>query len=44
MFDEELARILAELSAEANPESVNRYRRAREISEAMIHSRAFDPT
>ena len=44
MFDEELARILAELPAGTPPESVSRYRRAREISEAMIRSGAFDPT
>ncbi len=44
MFDEELARILAELPAGTPSESVRRYRRAREISEAMIRSGAFDPT
>ena len=44
MFDEELARILAELPAQASSESISRYRRAREISEAMIRNGAFDPT
>ena len=44
MFDEELARILAELPAETNEETRGRYRKAREISEAMILRGAFDPT
>ncbi|HXO17550.1 MAG TPA: hypothetical protein VN909_05220, partial [Candidatus Dormibacteraeota bacterium] len=43
-FDEELDRILAELPADA-PDAVRaRYRRAREISEAMVLSGTFDPT
>lgn len=44
MFDEELERILSELPAGANGETRGRYRRAREISEAMILRGAFDPT
>ncbi len=43
-FGEELERILAELPAEVNDAARGRYRRAREISEAMIRSDAFDPT
>ena len=43
-FDDELARIIAELPADAMEETRARYRRAREISEAMIRSGAFDPT
>ncbi len=43
-FDEELARILAELPADANQEARSRYRRARDISEAMIAGGTFDPT
>ena len=42
-FDDELARILRELP-DAAPATVNRYRRARQISEAMIASGNFDPT
>ncbi|MFY9708732.1 MAG: hypothetical protein WAK88_01015, partial [Candidatus Cybelea sp.] len=42
-FDDELARILRELP-DAAPATVNRYRRARQISEAMIASGGFDPT
>jgi len=42
MFDEELARILSELPRE--PAAEKRFRRAREISEEMILSGAFDPT
>ncbi len=43
-FDEELDRILAELPADA-PDAVRaQYRRAREISEAMVLSGTFDPT
>jgi len=44
MFDEELDRILSELPAQAGEAARERYRRAREISEAMIRSGAFDPT
>ena len=43
MFDEELERILAELP-DATDEARARYRRAREISENMILTGAFDPT
>ena len=43
MFDEELGRILAELPAAASEEARARYRRAREISENMILTGAFDP-
>lgn len=43
MFDDELERILAELPDASDAER-GRYRRAREISEAMILSGAFDPT
>ncbi len=42
-FDDELERILAELPDASGAER-GRYRRAREISEAMIRSGAFDPT
>ena len=42
-FDDELERILAELP-DASGAGRGRYRRAREISEAMIRSGAFDPT
>jgi malate synthase len=44
MFDEELARIVAELPSDADASARDRYRRAREISEHMILSGAFDPT
>ncbi len=44
MFDEELARILAELPANAAAETRERYGRARDISEQMILTGAFDPT
>lgn len=44
MFDEELERILLELPAGANAEARDRYRKAREIAEAMILNGAFDPT
>ncbi|MBV8373939.1 MAG: hypothetical protein JO302_00360 [Candidatus Eremiobacteraeota bacterium] len=44
MFDEELARILGELPADATSEARTRYRRAREISEEMILHGSFDPT
>jgi hypothetical protein len=43
-FDLQLERILADLPAEATPDVRARYRRARDISEAMIGSGAFDPT
>ena len=44
MFDEELERIFAELPADAPDEARARYRRARDISEQMILTNAFDPT
>jgi malate synthase len=44
MFDEELDRILDELSPEATGDARNRYRRARDISEQMILTGTFDPT
>jgi malate synthase len=44
LFDEELDRLLAELPAGASPEEADRFRRAREISEAMIVSGEFNPT
>ena len=44
MFDEELERILAELPPDADASARDRYRRARQVSEQMIRSGAFDPT
>jgi malate synthase len=44
MFDEELERILGELPSDAPDGALMRYRRAREISENMILTGAFDPT
>jgi malate synthase len=44
LFDEELARILAELPVDTPDDAHTRYRRAREISENMILTSAFDPT
>jgi malate synthase len=44
MFDEELERIVSELPADTDETVRDRYRRAREISEHMILSGAFDPT
>jgi malate synthase len=44
LFDEELARLLAEAPAKHSPEEALRFRRAREISEAMIVSGEFDPS
>ncbi len=43
MFDKELERILDELPPNASDESRTRYRRARDLSESMILSGAFDP-
>ena len=43
LFDEELERLLAELPADASPEEADRFRRAREISEAMIVNGEFNP-
>lgn len=42
-FDEELARIHRELPPEADDEARARYRRARDLSEQMILTGAFDP-
>jgi len=44
LFDEELERILRELPADATGEERERYRRARGLSEEMIHIGAFDPS
>lgn len=44
LFDEELARILRELPADATAQERERYRRARELSEQMILTNSFDPT
>src|SRR5437588_3581478 len=43
LFDEELGRPLPALPANSNPEDADRYRRAREISEAMIVNGEFNP-
>ena len=43
VFDEELARILRELPADADPESAGLYREARRLSEEMITRGEFDP-
>jgi malate synthase len=43
LFDEELERLLRELPAGASAEEVQRFRRAREISEAMIVNGEFNP-
>ncbi|MGA8533995.1 MAG: hypothetical protein WB615_07805 [Candidatus Tumulicola sp.] len=43
-FDEELDRILHELPPDAPGESRERYREARDLSERMIVTGAFDPT
>ncbi len=43
VFDEELARILRELPAEADAESAELYREARRMSEEMITRGEFDP-
>jgi malate synthase len=44
MFDEELDRVLRELPTDAPEEDQKRYRRARDLSEQMILTGAFDPT
>ncbi|MBV8345870.1 MAG: hypothetical protein JO190_12885 [Candidatus Eremiobacteraeota bacterium] len=44
MFDEELERILGDLPSDVPDDRRMRYRRAREISENMILTGAFDPT
>ena len=43
LFDEELDRLLRELPANAGTEEKERYRLARELSEAMIVNGEFDP-
>jgi malate synthase len=43
LFDEELARLLAEPTANNSPEEAERFCRARAISEAMIVNGEFDP-
>jgi len=43
LFDKELNRLLAELPANSVPEEADRFRRAREISEAMIVNGEFNP-
>jgi len=43
LFDEELDRLLAELPTNCAPEEADRFRRAREISEAMIVYGEFNP-
>ena len=43
LFDQELDRLLTELPASATPDEVDRYRRAREISESMIVHGEFNP-
>jgi malate synthase len=43
LFDQELDRLQTELPATATPDEVDRYRRAREISEAMIVHGEFSP-
>jgi len=43
LFDEELERLLNEAPAKDSPEEAERFRRAREISEAMIVNGEFNP-
>jgi malate synthase len=43
LFDEELDRLLRELPAEISQQEADRFRRAREISEAMIVNGEFNP-
>jgi malate synthase len=43
LFDEELERLLGELPANSGPEERERFRRARELSEAMITNGEFNP-
>ena len=43
LFDEELDHLLSSLPANAAPEEVDRFRRAREMSEAMIVNGEFNP-
>jgi malate synthase len=44
MFEEELERIYRELPPDTTDDSHKRYRRARDLSEQMILTGAFDPT
>jgi len=43
LFDEELDRLLSDPAVQANPEETERFRRARQISEAMIVHGEFNP-
>jgi hypothetical protein len=43
LFEEELDRLLRELPADTEPGAADRFRRAREISEAMIVNGEFNP-
>jgi len=43
LFDEELNRLLSDPAVLANPEEADRFRHAREISEAMIVKGEFNP-
>jgi len=43
LFDEELNRLLRELASDSAPQEADRFRRARELSEAMIVNREFNP-
>jgi malate synthase len=43
LFDEELERLLREMPSNTDPQEADRYRRAREISEAMIVNGEFNP-
>ena len=43
LFDEELNRLLRELPSDSAPEEADRFRRARELSEAMIVNGEFNP-
>jgi hypothetical protein len=43
LFVEELDRLLREAAANKSPEEIERYRRARSISEAMIVNGEFNP-
>jgi malate synthase len=43
MFDEELARILSELPADAGEPMIDKYRKARSVSETLIRNAEFDP-
>jgi hypothetical protein len=43
LFDEELNRLLRELPSDSAPEEADRFRRARELSQAMIVNGEFNP-